>query len=85
MQYRVILHGTGIGKYCCRNINWIIKNFIQTHHQWLKGLTHLNFTRNKLCIQVTIKLIECLSQFFLCLPMGLHYHSLEVHWETVPM
>ena len=24
VQYRVILHGTGIGKYCCRNINWII-------------------------------------------------------------
>ena len=24
VQYRVILHGTGIRKYCCRNINWII-------------------------------------------------------------
>ena len=27
MQYRVILHGTGLGKYCCRNINWIIKAY----------------------------------------------------------
>ena len=23
-QYCVILHGTGMGKYCSRNINWII-------------------------------------------------------------
>ena len=32
MQYRVILHSTGIGKYyikyCSRNINWIINIFI---------------------------------------------------------
>ena len=29
VQYRVILHGTGIGKYCCRNIYWIISCIIK--------------------------------------------------------
>ena len=30
VPYRVILHNTGIGKYCCRNINWIINVYIHT-------------------------------------------------------
>ena len=30
VQYRVILHGMGIRKYCCRNIDWIIISFMFT-------------------------------------------------------
>ena len=35
VQYRVILHGTGIGKYCCRNMNWIINIYTSEmiHHR----------------------------------------------------
>ena len=31
VQYCIILHGMGIGKYCCRNINWIINSLMVRH------------------------------------------------------
>ena len=44
MQYCVILPGMGIGKYCCRNLNWIIKYRIAGT---FKGKTFVNFEDNK--------------------------------------
>ena len=41
VQYRVILHGTGIEKYCCRNIYWIISHY---HHR-VPSYTEKNITR----------------------------------------
>ena len=42
----MILHGTGIGKYCCRNMNWIINTIMGPSyvHQLLWGLTPVHKT-----------------------------------------
>ena len=44
VQYCVILHGTGIGKYCCRNINWIINTL---NNQ--VSLRHINASCSHIC------------------------------------
>ena len=45
----MILHGTGIGKYCCRNINWII-NCIRSAHR----LLYVKLGQNLLYVHVLV-------------------------------
>ena len=54
--YCVILHGTGIGKYCCRNINWIIK-------KWYCMLSYCHFLESDQWAYLRQLYCDCLATF----------------------
>ena len=49
VQYRVILHGAGIGKYYCRNIYWIIK--VEHEYESTDTVPHTVHVHCSLCVR----------------------------------